>query len=94
MPNLGQAEVAAWLTEVRPGDEAAWPPAIRQLEETGPASEQLVALGMALDGLVPADLPQLCAARSIRHVNTLETGRPSRLKSAPGHARKRRRITL
>ncbi len=64
MPNLGQAEVAAWLTEVPPGDEAAWPPAIRQLEETGPASEQLVALGMALDGLVPADLPQLQDSRS------------------------------
>jgi len=59
MPNLGQKAVTAWLVELRPADEATWPPAIRALEATGRASDQLDTLGVALDGLVPADLPWL-----------------------------------
>ena len=59
MPNLEQQAVTGWLAELRPDDHTTWPPAIRPIEATGRAPDQLVALGAALDALVPTDLRRL-----------------------------------
>ncbi len=59
MPKLEQQVVTGWLAEVRPEDFPTWPPAIRPIEAMGLAPEQLIALGTALDGLVPTDLGRL-----------------------------------
>ncbi len=59
MPNLEQQAVQGWLEALRPDDRAAWPPAIRPIEATGRSPVQLVELGAALDGLIPADLKRL-----------------------------------
>ena len=59
MPNLEQQTVTGWLAALRPDDPTTWPPAIRPIEVTGRAPDQLVALGAALDELVPIDLRQL-----------------------------------
>jgi hypothetical protein len=59
MPNLEQQAVQSWLEALCPDDRTVWPPAIRPIEATGRSLEQLVALGIALDGLIPADLTRL-----------------------------------
>ena len=59
MPNLEQQTVAGWLTALRPDDHSTWPSAIRPIEATGRAPDQLVALGVVLDEFVPTDLRQL-----------------------------------
>jgi 5-methylcytosine-specific restriction endonuclease McrBC regulatory subunit McrC len=59
MPNLEQQAVRGWLAVLRPDDRSAWPPAIRPIEATGQSPVLLVALGIALDALVPADLERL-----------------------------------
>ena len=59
MPSFEQQAVTGWLAELRPDDDdATWPPAIRPIETTRRASEQLATLGRTLDDLVPADLPR------------------------------------
>jgi hypothetical protein len=64
MPNFEQRAVTDWLGELRPDDQASWPPAIRPIEMVGQSPERLVALGQALDQLAPTDLPSLRAALS------------------------------
>jgi len=59
MPNLEQQAVQRWLEALRPDNRTVWPPAIRPIEATGRSPEQLVALGNALDGFIPADLKRL-----------------------------------
>jgi hypothetical protein len=59
MPNLEQQTVIGWLAALRPDDHTTWPPAIRPIEVTGRAPDQLAALGAVLDELVPTDLRQL-----------------------------------
>ena len=59
MPNLEQQAVTGWLADLRPNDGTTWPPAVRPIETAGQASDQLIALGAALDGLAPIDLRRL-----------------------------------
>jgi hypothetical protein len=59
MPNLEQQAVTGWLAAWRSDDHTTWPPAIRPIEATGRAPDQLVTLGATLDALVPTDLMRL-----------------------------------
>lgn len=60
MPNLGQHDVTAWVTEWRP--ETEWPPAIRAVETEADMPQRFVALGAALDAAAERDLDALAAA--------------------------------
>jgi hypothetical protein len=61
MPDLEQQTVTEWLTGFcREAAARDWPPAIRPIEIE--ASQQLAALGTALDQAAERDLPDLSAA--------------------------------
>lgn len=52
MPDLSQTAARAWLRQIDPnGGEAAWPPAVRPIEDQGEAPEQWAELGRLLDQL-------------------------------------------
>ncbi len=62
MPNLELHAVRAWLADWHPIALAAWPPAVRALENEGDMPVRLAQLGTALDGAAEADLERLSQA--------------------------------
>jgi hypothetical protein len=63
LPDLEQAAVTRWLTELRPHvDAITWPPSIRSLEATGDTPQLAITLGQVLDQVGQSDLTLLANA--------------------------------